>query len=364
MLAFKDISRPFTNDSFIYEVGLRLIIVSEWLDAPLDEGAKKMTVAIIAAMRKYVDSLVLFSNSDIQLKDIQVKKLPSNKLLLAREFSHDLKNFCPDAILYIPSSLGTPASFIRSCLLKIQSGKKTVGILTLQQKKYPRWIFTLPLNKMIDIVFSQSLESVKFLSERGFNSHWIPGGVDTNLFKPVNLVNKKELKKKLGFGESDQIFLHVGHINKDRNVLMLAKLIKPGRRVVLVGSTSTKKDLSLMRELEKGGVRVVTEYIENIEQLYQAADCYVFPVETTTASIGVPLSVLEAMGCNLPVITTVFGGLPAMFAEGGGLIFMRDLDKLDKLANKIMDKQVYETRKMVEPFDWDAVARKILTLLP
>jgi len=72
--------------------------------------------------------------------------------------------------------------------------------------------------------------------------------------------------------------------------------------------------------LKKYGFRIIDEYVPNIEEIYNLADCYVFPTFKRHNCIDMPLSVMEAMACNIPVISTKFGGLPKIFKEGNGLI--------------------------------------------
>jgi len=62
-------------------------------------------------------------------------------------------------------------------------------------------------------------------------------------------------------------------------------------------------------------------YIKKIEEIYQLSDCYIFPITFEGGGISILLSVLEAMACNLPVVTTKFGGLPAIF-KGGDLYLL------------------------------------------
>lgn len=78
------------------------------------------------------------------------------------------------------------------------------------------------------------------------------------------------------------------------------------------------------------------------------ADCYLFPVRDDIASIDLPLSVLEAMSCNLPFITTRFGGLDEVFEEGEGLFFLDNETSLEENLRIIRDGLVHiETRKKV-----------------
>ena len=63
-----------------------------------------------------------------------------------------------------------------------------------------------------------------------------------------------------------------------------------------------------------------TEYITHLEEIYALSDCYVFPTTDRRYCVEMPLSVLEAMSCNLPMLTTRFGALPGVFEEASGLI--------------------------------------------
>ena len=62
---------------------------------------------------------------------------------------------------------------------------------------------------------------------------------------------------------------------------------------------------------------------------------------------------MEAMACNLPVITTKFGGLTRLFAKGGdGLLFIETENELfDALEILKNDKNV-RTRDKVLTYSW------------
>ena len=61
------------------------------------------------------------------------------------------------------------------------------------------------------------------------------------------------------------------------------------------------------------------------------SDCYVFPTVHKKACIETPLSVLEAMACNLPIVSTRFGALPTIFNEGSGLFFTENVEHIPQI---------------------------------
>lgn len=215
-----------------------------------------------------------------------------------------------------------------------------------------------------DLVLVQSVNLLKQLSTFGCCVKIIPSGVDLERFRPVTKERKSELRGEYGIDPDKFAILHVGHINRNRNIQILKKLQKDNNQMLVVGSTSTEQDEGLISELRIAGVRVIRSYVENIEEIYQLSDCYVFPVTSETASIEVPLSVLEAMACNLPVVTTRYAGLSTMFnGEGSEFLFVEKLQDLSHKVEKVKKSCHSETRRRTEPYSWGEVAKRILELV-
>jgi len=213
-----------------------------------------------------------------------------------------------------------------------------------------------------DLILVQSASVLKKLSTFGCWVKLVPSGVDLERFHPITEERKLGLWSKYGVDADKFAILHVGHRN--RNIQILKELQRDNNKVLVVGSTSTEQDEDLVDELRIAGVRVVTTYLQNIDEIYQLSDCYVFPVTSETASIEVPLSVLEAMACNLPVVTTRYGGLSTMFnGEGNELFFVEKLKDLSNKVEKVKKFNHSETRRMIEPYSWGEVAKRILELL-
>jgi glycosyltransferase involved in cell wall biosynthesis len=92
------------------------------------------------------------------------------------------------------------------------------------------------------------------------------------------------------------------------------------------------------------------------------ADCYVFPTISGN-SIFTPLSVLEAMSCNLPVISTRFDGLLKCFIGVGGLLIV-DSEKgfLDSIRSIKNDPINIDTRENIIPYSWEDIVKKLETI--
>jgi glycosyltransferase involved in cell wall biosynthesis len=104
------------------------------------------------------------------------------------------------------------------------------------------------------------------------------------------------------------------------------------------------------------GIIVIDEYIGEVHELYQASDCYVFPVSSSTGAVEIPLSVIEACACNLPVLTTRFGALPETIREGNGFCFYDRVSEIHEKIAAIRDSKP-ETAAKVAEFTWEKVFR-------
>ena len=332
----------------------KICILSEWLHGIPDEGIHNLAQNLLDQWQATYSVRALRIGSELRV----------NRLFLSWRLRRTLREICPDLVVYISPSSAKVTALLRAKMLKIYSSRSRVFVIATQPVKYRRvekWI--LPLLAP-DGVFVQAPSSKHELRRIQRRVYFLPSGVDTSRFVPVDDTRKRDLRKKYEVDEHVFVVLHVGHISRGRNVEALELVARlQGVMVIVVGSTSTPQDDDLARQLVRNGVRLIRDFVPRIEEMYQLADAYVFPVISEEAAIGVPLSVLEAMSCGIPVITRRFGGLLWMFREGDGFVYFDDEGELPELIGCVRKLEHCSTRHMVEPYDWKNVASAAMEMI-
>lgn len=151
----------------------------------------------------------------------------------------------------------------------------------------------------------------------------VPNGIDTTVWSPV--VSDPGLRADCGIpldavvaGAIGNLYAVKRHIDLVR-ALPLIKAACPNIHVVILGRGDQKDVLD--QEAVSLGVADrlhLVGFQENARPWLNMMDCYVMPSE----SEGMPLSLLEAMSAQLPVIATAVGGIPEVVTheESGWLV--------------------------------------------
>jgi len=309
--------------------------------APLDEGMKKTTAALSAALTYYCELRVFNPLRSITL-----------------DFWSGIQDFHPQVIHYIPGP-SLKSFVLLSAIKKWLGGLPTVMSITHPDPHLPVRIVDRFLRP--DLLLLQSTQSARQFQCLKCRKEFIPNGVDTNVFYPVSEQVKLKLRTKLEIDAAKFVVLHVGNTRMARNLESLLALQSEGYQVVVIGSTTISGDPEVTERLKAAGCLVVEHYVERIEGYYQSADCYVFPTVDHIAAIQHPLSVLEAMACNLPVVTREFGAIPNLFNPGDGFYLVKTDRALTETVKRVKARPgAVRTREMVIPFSWSAIAEKLI----
>lgn len=271
-------------------------------------------------------------------------------------FWKNIRSFQPDILHLIPGP--TTKLLILLKILKILTHSKTIISATknaLKDSFKKTAKFLEP-----DGVIVNSEKTEKFFKSINYKTKFIPNGVDLEKFSEISNDKKIALRKKFNFNEDDFILLHIGPILRGRNQKSLTEISNV--KILLIQSITNPSDEKEIKKIKSSNVTIMNNYISNIEEIYHISNVYVFPVFDSFQSIEIPLTVLEAMSCNLPVITTNYGGgLTRIFNEGDGLFFIKNPSEMNEAIEKIRNNDFHcKTRDQVELCSWQNVTNQIL----
>lgn len=318
---------------------MRICLIGD-ITGNIDEGMKKMSYHIYDTLSKNAEVIILNPYS-----------------ILTLGFWRNLIQFKPEVINYMTGPSLKSLFFMK--IISIFSIKST-KIITVSHPKI-KFKSLVPLLKTKYAIVHSEKTNIMF-SNYGFKTEFIPNGVDTDKFVKPSYEMKMYLRKKYSIPENKYVILHVGNILAGRNIVVLKGLQKDNNQVIIVGSTSIDVNVSILNELKDKGCIVITDFIEDIHELYQLADCYIFPVLDEIRAIECPLSVLEAAACNLPIISTKFGGLQHIFEEKDGFYFVDTVSEIDPLVEKVkINVSNINTRSQVKEYSWKNIGSNYLS---
>ena len=163
---------------------------------------------------------------------------------------------------------------------------------------------------------------------RSAKNHLIPNGVDARYFAPA----------KNAVAKQDPIVLFVGRLNKQKNIETLLQAmarIETPVRLRIIG------DGPLRHELEQTArqMRLMAEFTgmlnhRELPAQYKEASIFVLPSEFE----GHPKSLIEAMACALPCVTSDAMGSNSLISHGeNGLLFpVKDAEALSRCISGLL----------------------------
>ncbi len=329
-----------------------MLIISNSLTEKTDEGCLKVVNSLVKRLKKKnPDTYVITYDRTSPLSDEHMK---INKFMISSKLFAAVRKR-KEKVLYLPFPAKPIATAIRIFSLSLVAKHGYEVALVMRSEFTGAAKLLLKMSNATALVFSgESAEYYKsIVGEKRVK--YIKCGVDTGKFVPVSHKISEELKKKYGFLPDKPIVLHVGHLNEGRGVGRLLE-ISEKYQTVLVVSTLTKdeQDKVLKRSLADGNVKIIEDYIPDIQEIYQMSDVYFFPVTENGKCIDVPLSCMEAAACGLPVVCTEYGELKALL-DKPGFYKIESFEK--KCVNSLIENALSEKntniRNAVLQYDWD-----------
>lgn len=181
------------------------------------------------------------------------------------------------------------------------------------------WLIYYPIEKWLarytDCLITINEEDFNTAKKHQFKAirieHVHGVGVNTEKFKPAEKEYKKELRIAYGYNVGDFLMFYAAEFNKNKNQQLLIRALAhikgevPRAKLLFAGEGPLLQECrKLAQKLEVGDQVHFLGFRKDIEQLLQISDVAV----GSSIREGLPVNIMEAMSCGLPVIATVNRG--------------------------------------------------------
>ena len=186
---------------------------------------------------------------------------------------------------------------------------------------------------------------------------YVPGvGVDTDFFSGTR--GKREaLLKEISADENSIILLSIGELSDRKNhsvsIKALSQMKNDNVHLVIAGTGEKREEfLSLAKELGVDGRVHLLGFRTDVAELLKSADIFLFP----SIQEGLPVALMEAMSCGLPVICSEIRGNTDLIDDSCGVLcpatdafaFKSAVEKLTEdgaLRSAMAQKALQESKK-------------------
>ena len=190
---------------------------------------------------------------------------------------------------------------------------------------------------------------------------YIPNGVDTIKFSP----GKSKIKEKY---KDKKIILYFGRLHFQKNVELLVNsfsLVKQKMKDVMLFIVGTGNQYDKLKNMTKEDSDIIMTGFVSDEKLLdhmRSADIVVFPSRGENASF----TIMEAMACKLPVISSDVGNAKKILADNRGILLKKyTKEEIAEICIKLLaDEKLRikignDAREYVEKHhSWDKISKQ------
>jgi glycosyltransferase involved in cell wall biosynthesis len=340
------------SDTFLPQLNGVVTTVYQSAKSLIDLGHEVVIFTVAKDPHKYIDPQYGHIKI-ITLPSIPAFIYPTLRFTFPFGFAYSqLKKFNPDVIhTHTPFAVGWEA-VIGSKILNVplvgthhtfyDDYLKHVKIDYSWGKKLS-WKYTAVFYNCCDLILSptQSLADALETQKLKKSVNILRNSLDTDFFKPVkSAVAKNNLKEK--FGIKGQALIFQGRLSYEKShdivlrafALMIKKM--PDLKLMMAGDGPEREKLEkLAQDLKIRDNVIFTGFIPYGERLvdnYQSSDVYI----TASKSENMPIAILEAMACGLPIIAVKERGLGEIINDGVNGFFAKTDDPTD-MAKKTLE---------------------------
>ena len=234
---------------------------------------------------------------------------------------------------------------------------------------YPvEYLLSFYTNQQICINIEDYERAKRFFHAQKVN--YVPGvGIDVKRIRDVK-VNKSNKRKDLGIPKEAIVLVSAGELitrkNHETIIRTMAKLKDKRFVYVICGHGELEAHLKeIVKDLKLEHQVFFLGYRTDILEIYMASDICIFP----SFQEGLPVALMEAMACGLPVVCSKIRGNTDLVGNNGGILIKpTDVESyagaILKLGN---DKSLRETmgsynQRIVEKFDVEKISSAMIMI--
>ncbi len=223
---------------------------------------------------------------------------------------------------------------------------------------------TLYISRNVDRIICVNEDYIPVFEKWGVDPKklvYIPNGVDIKKFSPGISKIKEKFKDR-------KIIIYFGRLHYQKNVDLLIKSFKyvkeriRNAKLIIIGSGTDFDKLKKMSSNDQDIIMTGFLKDESLIDYLRAADVVVFPSRGENASF----TIMEAMSCELPVISSDVGNARKILGDDRGILIEKYneeeiAEKCIKILsdNKMAQKMGKDARKFVEEnHSWDNISKK------
>lgn len=233
-----------------------------------------------------------------------------------------------------------------------------------------------PLERWIcsgmDMNLAMNMEELEILKSWDKKSATYVHGIGLDIRKiqtPVHL--SKDVRQEFRLSEKEKFIVSIGELNDNKNhiavIRALARLGHKDFRYIICG-VGPNKDV-LINEAKILGLQenvILAGFRSDISDILNSADIFVFP----SFHEGLPVSLLEAMACGLPVVCSeIRGNVDIIKDSDNGYLFKpSDIDSLSLKLASLMDDiskcniMGMKNKKIVCDFSLETVTEELMQI--
>ena len=278
--------------------------VSNWM---VERGARVAVVSAGGALEKTLDPRVEVIRMDLQ-------RVRGDLPAAAMELRKVMRELEPAVVV--------AHSLVTSWVARTAQLRRRVPIVTVGHgwpaERYAR------VGKLIgvaDKVVAVSPDVKRKLVDNGLSESRctvIYNGVDTRPFHRREPEERQAVRDSLGVGPDERLVINVGRLSEQKaqhHILQVAARLRedhPRLRYAIVGDGERREELqALVEELGIGDIFTLTGVRRDVPELLSAADLFL----SSSDWEGMPLSTIEAMASQLPIVATHTEGADQLLTQ-------------------------------------------------